>query len=110
MRPESMTGDFGVTALNPEILYLACIIGWFCAVASAFAALSTFWIYRDKIEGYYISAILGIFWIGIGLHLGFGFARPQHLGLDAAKGAVILILSVLCYRKSSATSPRGPIS
>ena len=31
MRPESMMGDFGVTALNTEVLYMACIIGWFCA-------------------------------------------------------------------------------
>lgn len=97
--PEKMMGAFGITSLNGEVLYLACIIGWFCLAVSAVAGLAAFWIYKDKAEGYWLSLIVGIFWTGIGLHLGFVFARPQHLALDAAKGILILALTFFIYSK-----------
>ena len=52
LRPESMMADFGITALNNEVLYMACIVGWFCLLATLFAGLATFWVYRGKTEGF----------------------------------------------------------
>lgn len=105
LTPEMMTVDFGIATLTPEISYLAAIIGWFCLLASGFAAAATFWIYKDRSEGYQLAIALGIFWLGLGLHLGFGFGRSQHLILDAAKGAVILILCFLTCRRCEKAKP-----
>lgn len=92
-KPEMMMQSFGIASLTGEISYMAAIIGWFCLLTTAAAVLSALWVWQSRREGYTLALVLGLFWIGIGLHLGLGFARPQHLGLDAAKGLLILILA-----------------
>ena len=102
--PAHMMHDFSISTLNDEVLYMATTIGWFCLVTAAIVGLSTYWVYQQKSEGLYLAIILGVFWLGIGLHLGIGFARPQHLVLDAAKGAIILVLAMLSCRKNFGAS------
>ncbi len=101
-KPEMLMQSFGVTAINGEILYMAAIIGWFCLLTTAAAALSAWWVWNSRVEGCILAVVLGIFWVGIGLHLGFGFARPQHFALDAAKGFAIIVLAVLNLRQKPA--------
>lgn len=100
-KPEQMMSSFGIASLTGEISYMAAIIGWFCLLTTAAAVLSALWVGQSRREGVVLAVALGLFWVGIGLHLGFGFARPQHLGLDAAKGLLILILALPILRKES---------
>lgn len=97
--PEKLMQSFGVSSLNNEVLYMAAIIGWFCLVTTGLVVLAAVWVWRSLIEGYILASVLGVFWIGIGLHLGLAFGRPQHLMLDAAKGLIILILSTVALRQ-----------
>lgn len=99
LKPEQMMSSFGIASLTGDISYMAAIIGWFCLLTTAAAVLSALWVWQSRREGVVLAVALGLFWVGIGLHLGFGFARPQHLGLDAAKGLLILILALMALRK-----------
>lgn len=100
LKPDMLSASFGV-ALNNEALYMAAIIGWFCLLVTALVVLSMVWIYRSHSQGYVLAAALGLFWVGLGLHLGLAFARPQHLVLDAAKGFVILLLAAWQLKEKS---------
>ena len=100
-KPESMMQSFGITSINGEILYMAAIVGWFCLLATALAVVSAWWVYHSRREGLVIAFVLGLFWLGIGFHLGFSFARPQHFVLDAAKGLLISVLAFVQLRKQN---------
>ena len=104
LSPEKMMGLFGITTITPDVLYMACIISWLCLVVSVLTGLATFWVYKDRCHGYTLSLILGAFWLGIGLHLGLVFSRPQHLVLDAAKGLLIIVLTLMICRKKCTSS------
>src|SRR6185503_18007809 len=83
LAPASLMQSFQITTMTPEVSYLAAIVGWFCLIVAASAALAGYWVKEGRPEGKALSIALGLFWVGIGVHLAFAFGRPQHLGLDA---------------------------
>ncbi len=99
LTPTLMMESFGIAQINTDILYLSTVVGWFCLFATGIAVTAIYWLCKDRCEGRILAIILGVFWIGIGLHLAVSFNRPQHYFLDAAKGLVILLLALGCDKK-----------
>ena len=87
--PAFMLSKFQMTA-NDDTLMLAHVIAWALLFVTVVCAMSWYFVRRRHASGWTLSYLLGAWWMGIGTSLAFVFHRPEHLVLDALKGALIL--------------------
>ena len=78
-------------AATVDTYFLVHVIAWCLLFICLICVLAIREIRRDATVGWTLSAILGIWWIGIGAAIYFVFGRPDNLALDSLKGALILL-------------------
>lgn len=90
-----LLAQFGL-AITPDTSFLAYCLTWLVLAIGLVCGLSLKQVLNDNPNGWTLSQLLGLWWIGIGLALFFKYGKVENLILDAIKGAII----VLCAFKS----------
>ena len=87
--------QFGVK-YGPETKFLAYIVAWLLLFVTLVAAIAfgQVWQRRTSFAGW--CYVLGLWWIGIGIGIYYGFGKPDNLLLDSVKGLLIVVLTWRC--------------
>jgi hypothetical protein len=84
--------------VNDDTRFLGSVLAWMLLFVTAVCALAFAETRRGNRVGTWLCYGLGLWWVGIGLHLALGFGRFEHLVLDAGKG---LLIALLAWRASA---------
>lgn len=93
--PAFTLGQFQVK-YSSETAFLGYVLAWTLLFVTLVAALAFTQVWRRRPQFATLCYLLGLWWIGIGLGIYFAFGRPANLGLDTAKGLLIVLATWRC--------------
>lgn len=86
-------------AYSPDTAFLGYVLGWTLLFVTLVAAVAFGQVWRRRRHFATLCYLLGFWWIGIGLGIYFAFGRPANLGLDTAKGLLLVLATWRCQRQ-----------
>lgn len=84
-----------------ETDFLGFVVAWFLLIVGIVCAIAAKLVRRAQSSGLELAFWLGLWWIAVGIGLAACFGRPEHLVADAAKGALIVALTLAVRRNSA---------
>jgi hypothetical protein len=88
--PAALLTQFKLTP-SPDTLFLGFVVAWFLLLTTLVCGLAIREVRAGRPVGWTLSYLLGGWWTAIGLALFFAYDRPDHLFLDALKGALMFL-------------------
>jgi len=88
--PQFTLQQFAIQA-NADTLFLGYIVAWFLLFVAITAILALKQVLKNNPNGWTLSYILGVWWIGIGIGVYIGYGRTDNLFMDSLKGCVIIL-------------------
>ena len=88
--PEQTLIQFRLT-VNPDSFFMIHLTGWFLLVIDALIIAAIRGVMKNDPLGWKIANLVSVWWVALGLSIYFFCGRPDNLGLDSAKGVLILI-------------------
>jgi uncharacterized membrane protein len=89
--PEKTFELFKVT-YNNDTAFMGYIIAWFLLLVTILIGIALWQVQKN--ESYStLCYLLSFWWIGLGIGVYIGFGRPDNLGLDSIKGAILAFLT-----------------
>ncbi len=82
-------------AVNPDSFFMIHLTGWFLLVIDALIVASIRGVMKNDLLGWKIANLVSIWWVALGISIYVFCGRPDNLGLDSAKGVLILICGYL---------------
>jgi hypothetical protein len=77
---------------NNDTAFMGYIIAWFLLLVTILIGIAIWQVQKN--ESYStICYLLSFWWIGLGIGVYIGFGRPDNLGLDSIKGAMLAFLT-----------------
>lgn len=96
--PTATLGAFGVS-VTPETRFLGHVVAWTLLFITLICGLALKLVLRNDAVGWTLSYVMGVWWIGIGLALCFGYGQLPNLFIDTLKGA-LLVLAAATHRRA----------
>ena len=93
--PALTLAKFG-TKYGPETRFMAFVVGWLLLFVSLVAIMAFVQVLNRRPGFASWCYLLGLWWIGIGIGIYYGFGRPDNLLLDSVKGLLIVVLTWRC--------------
>jgi uncharacterized membrane protein len=86
------TFDFFKVPYNNDTSFLGYLIAWFLLFITVVIGISL-WQVKNNAAYTTLCYLLSFWWIGLGIGVYIGFGRPDNLGLDTLKGAILTFLT-----------------
>lgn len=90
--PEQTLIQFRI-AVNPDAYFMIHLTGWFLLVIDALIVAAIRGVMKNDPLGWKIANLVSLWWVALGVSIFVFCGRADNLGLDSAKGVLILICS-----------------